>query len=294
MAQLPPVVTRILPWGVVAALVAVNGWVFWDNIQQDEETTADIWTGPQMPGKAMALPGRPEGVVTAEAKPAPEQKKRQIPAPAGMEQKVVAKQPPAPVEIPKQPKLAAVARRSPIIQPPDTILPKESTMVGRGYVVQVGSFVLKMGAHSLSQRLEYHGMKPRTEESRELVQLNSVQAGPFSDFDEAKQAEGVLKAGGMDALVEETWEGYIITLSKSFLLGYAVQDMEQAKDLGVNRVRMVKVETDLPVRKVLLGPFPDHEKAREVSVAVTRLGLAVPVIQKWDVLQTGKKDSAGG
>ena len=153
--------------------------------------------------------------------------------------------------------------------------------VAEGFVVQLGSYVLQMGADSMVQQLQSSGLKPHVLVYREQVRLNNVQAGPFKSLEEAKEAEAKLKAGGVIAETEEIWEGFILSVSKSILLSYAVEDMKKVTSLGVEPVRMVKVEADLPVRKVVLGPYPTKDEATAMSVQASRLGLVVPVIKPY-------------
>ncbi|MBF0165663.1 MAG: SPOR domain-containing protein, partial [Magnetococcales bacterium] len=152
---------------------------------------------------------------------------------------------------------------------------------GEQFMVQVGSFALNMGIDSLVEQLTKVGLTPRVETVQEKTSLNSVQVGPFARLDQAKEAEAKLKAGGIKARVEESWEGYVIVLSKSLLLGHAMEELERIKALGATPARLVKVESDLTVRKVLLGPYESKDRALKMSARVAELGIASPVLKTW-------------
>ena len=235
-----------------------------------------------MPGKVFALPD-PSLAKIIDAPPVPVTPLKETTAkkPAG--------EPKPPQEVAQKPQPAPVQPTKPVETKP------EPPPRGPGYMVQVGSFVLKMGVDSLMERMRRNGLKPRLGVYLERVPLNNVQAGPFTTLEEAKTAEAILKAHGMNVAVEELWNGgFIISLSKSLLLGYAMQDMEKAESLDVKPLRLVKIEADLPVRKVFLGPFPTKKKATEMGRRISRMGLATPVIKPYTPPQKEEKNSEGG
>lgn len=252
---------RFLPWAVIVLLGALNIGLYvntWTAKNPDA-----LWDGPPMPGKVYPLPNLPQGVAVS-------------PPPVPKAPEVVAQPLSPPRVLPPPPK---VLPAKPIAEPEKPIVSVSPT--GEKYIVQIGSFVLKLGVSSLVERMRANGINPIVEIVQERVRLNSCQAGPFKTLEAAKEAEIKLKASGWKVEVEETWEGYIIMLSQAFLLGEAVQEMERAEALDVKPLRIVKIETDLPVQKVYLGPFTTKEEARQVSAKVARLGLAVPVIKDW-------------
>ncbi|MBF0369295.1 MAG: SPOR domain-containing protein [Magnetococcales bacterium] len=272
-----PGVAGVLFLGIAAAALLSGGG--------DEESGA-VWDGPPVPGKQMALPGKPEGgepIQTAQSQVKPRPKRPRT-------QATPAKPPEPPAAVattaPVQASPGRVVRTVPLaaIVKPSSAKPVETAapaVAESGFVVQVGSFVLQMGANSMMAQLSQNGLNPQIKEMVESVPLNNVQAGPYKSLEAAKEAEAKLKAGGFVVQVEETWEGHIISLSKSILLSYAMEDLVRARDLEVSPLRMVKVNADLPVRKVILGPFPKQKEAREISEEVAGMGIAVPVVKSW-------------
>ncbi|MEO5362660.1 MAG: SPOR domain-containing protein [Magnetococcus sp. DMHC-8] len=236
---MPPIVAMILRFVLLLVLVGLNLWVylFLSATSQD-----DIWQGPPMPGRRLALAD-------------PSQAKEVEVPPARIEKKEV-------VDVNKKPK--------PPAEPED-----KGT-----FVVQAGGF-LDLGTNVMLERLRKAGMEPWVETTQELVRLNDVQAGPYANQREAKEAEAQLKAAGIVAKVQETWEGFVISLSQSFALGDALQELEKAQALGLGAVRLVKVEEERAVRRVCVGPFPSRAKAKEISARVAKIGMTVPVIKEW-------------
>ncbi len=267
-------VMRLLPIVMVVVLAALNGAFFFMGSGEEkvvEESTA-LWDGPVMPGKALALPGKPEGFAAS--------------PPLKSEVKTASAKRPAPPSVVAPAKPGTESDRTVAVDKKHVKAGAKKPASGQarihdGYVVQAGSFVLKLGADILMKRLADRGMEPFIEKGHELVQLNSVQAGPYANLEIATEAESKLKAAGMEARLEETWEGHVIFLRKSILLGYAVQEMEQAEGLGIKPLRMVKIPSDQEVRKVLLGPFATRNRAMEISARIQRLGLAIPIIKRW-------------
>ncbi|MBF0127003.1 MAG: SPOR domain-containing protein [Magnetococcales bacterium] len=233
-----------------------------------------IWQGPMMPGKQLPLPD-PAGarVVAGVNEPVVAEKPKEPPPP-------VVKADPPPVKLPPPPPPPpAVEPPPPATTPPP---PVQQTPLTEGkFVVQVGSFALNMGVESLLEQMRKAGLNPRVELVQDRVNLNNVQAGPYATLEGAKVAEAKLKAGGMQAQVEENWEGFIISLSKFLLLSHATEELERVKTLGIVPLRIVKVNTDLAVRKVLLGPYDTKEKALKMSAQVAGLGISVPVLKTW-------------
>ncbi|MEO5376259.1 MAG: SPOR domain-containing protein [Magnetococcus sp. DMHC-6] len=151
-----------------------------------------------------------------------------------------------------------------------------------GYVVQVGSFIYENAAEALQERLKNNGLIAHSLNRTEVVQLNQIQAGPFESYVQAKEAEIKLLAGGMDEIkMERSAEGYVLSLGRSYLLGYAIYELEKAKALSVSPLRILKVSAELPVLKVFLGPFPTKDQAKSMSVRVEESGMSVPEIKAW-------------
>ncbi|MBF0162567.1 MAG: SPOR domain-containing protein [Magnetococcales bacterium] len=234
---------RFAPHALLLLLLGANVWIF---IAMTTVSQEALWTGPPMPGKRLAL--------------------------ADPGQAKVAATPPAAAQEKKSPEeSAAVSKPKPVEKPP----------TGRGeYIVQVGGFFQELGANAMVERLRKGGFEPWVETTQEVVRLNDVQAGPFASPKDAKEAEAQLKAIGIVAKTEETWEGFVISLSRSFNLGEAMQEMEKAQELGIRSVRLVKVDEERSVRRVCVGPYSNKEKAKEVSAKIAKIGLTVPVIKE--------------
>ncbi|MBF0438838.1 MAG: SPOR domain-containing protein [Magnetococcales bacterium] len=264
MARTSFMKSRLVPLMVIGLLVILNilvqGMGFMGmGFKTPEEA---IWPGPVMPGKLLALPDSASARVVGQANAVVEKPKGVVP---------VVKVEPAPVAP------APVVAPPPAAPPP---APPAAVTEGR-FVVQVGSYVLNLGVDSLVDQLKTAGLNPRLETVQERVPLNNVQAGPYEQLEMAKEVEAKLKAGGYHVQVEESWEGFILSLNKSVLLSHAVEEMEQVRRLGVTPLRLVKVVTDLAVRKILLGPFDTKEKAMKMSARVAEMGIAVPVLKTW-------------
>jgi cell division septation protein DedD len=88
----------------------------------------------------------------------------------------------------------------------------------------------------------------------------------------------------VDAILtpQETWEGFVISLGQFYLLSSAAQIREMAEMLEVQPVRMVKVERDMDVKRVVMGPYPTREEAKEISSRLAILGLAAPTIHEMN------------
>jgi len=280
----------ILAW-TMAVLLLMGNLGYYSKLWMTQRVEGDLWTGPLMPGKRYGLPelgqarvlGSPEkkGDVASEMSQEvkPQEVKPVAPSPEVLAEVVVKEEVKPPVA-------------PPVVLPPEVKVEAKGGLDGGvgsgGFVVQVGNFVLEMGMDSLLARMRENGMDPQIGMKEESIRLNNVQAGPFKKMEEAKVMETVLKSNGYDVEVEETWEGYIISLSRSLLLGFAVHDMEKAQSLGITPLRMVKVEADMPVKNLFLGPYPSKDEARRVSERIAKLGLAVPVIKAWGPNVMGK------
>lgn len=245
---MPPIVRTLLPWLAWVVLVGMNASLYWTELRRPEST--DVWHGRLMPGKPVRLPPRPESRILL-------------------------------VE-PKEPYADEPLR--------DVVLGKggagdpgaQAIAITKGFVVEAGQFVLKLGAETLVHKMQKQGLKPSMEMKEDLVPLNYLQAGPFATLAEAREAEIKLKAGGLTGVtVAESWEGYQIGLGHFELMGYAMQIMEQADRLGVKPLRLVKVRTPLAVWRVWIGPLATREAAKEVSARIASLGLSVPVIYEY-------------
>ncbi|MBF0191771.1 MAG: SPOR domain-containing protein [Magnetococcales bacterium] len=285
MARTSRRMTRLVPMLVVGLLVVLNvlvqGMGFMGMGFKTPENA--LWPGPVMPDKQLALPDPATARVVAQptapaAEKPPEPKIEPKPEPK------IEPKPEPKIEPKPEPKIEP--KPEPKIEPkPEPKPPKPpaapASVPGEQFMVQVGSFALNMGVDSLVEQLTRVGLTPRVETVQEKTSLNTVQVGPFARLDQAKEAEAKLKAGGITARVEESWEGYVMVLGKSLLLGHAMEELERIKALGAVPARLVKVESDLTVRKVLLGPYESKERARKMSARVAELGIASPVIKTW-------------
>jgi len=269
----------LIAW-TMAVLLLMGNLGYYSRLLLTHRQEPDLWAGPLMPGKRYNLPdisqarvikgGEKKEVIEAKV---PEEVKRLESLPVEPEKKEEKQAAPPPPVPPPALEARVVAAAEGV--------PKVDEDRGR-YIVQAGSFVLEMGMEGLVTRMRENGMQPKTGIREESVRLNNVQAGPFGTLEEAKVVETVLKSNGYDVEVEETWEGYILSLSRSLLLSFAIHDMEKAQTLGIKPLRMVKIEADMPVRKVFFGPYASKEEARRMSERVAQLGLAVPVIKAWE------------
>ena len=266
---MPPIIVsvfRFLPWALVALLVVINVWV----LVLSPTATLDengVWVGEPLSGKPLALSELALSAVVEEIS-------------SGDKTKGIVGQPSAAEVGADKPMTIAQVLSSGVSSKLKTV---ESNVPARetGFIVQAGSFVIDVGVETLMARLREYGWDPRLESVIEPIRLNDVQAGPFKELEDAREAEAKFKAACLAVIVEETGEGFIISLSQTPLLGYAVQDLDRAKYLGVKTMRVVKISVDRPVKKVLLGPFPTKGEAKLVSARVAKLGLAIPVIREW-------------
>ncbi|MBF0584443.1 MAG: SPOR domain-containing protein [Magnetococcales bacterium] len=248
---MPPIVamiSRFVPHILCVLLAGVGLVIF---VFMPSTSLEDIWRGSPMPGKRLALPD-PSTAVVVVTPPPPEEK---------------------------------VA--TPAVEPAKKEAKPEKPANKAGYIVHAGTF-LDLGINVAMDRLRKSGLEPWEESIQEMVPLNDVQAGPFDSRAAAKQAEAQLKAAGITAKAEETWEGFIISLSQSFSLGEALQELERAKSLGISTVRLVKIEAERTVRKIYVGPFSTKYRAKEISARVAKLGLAVPIIKEWVASDHGR------
>lgn len=250
---MPPIIAgipRLAPYIACAILGSLSLWIY---AFMSSTSPGDIWRGPPIPGRAMALSDRSlafdaTGVIEGSPLPASET-------------------PSAPVKT---------------VTPPAQKKQTEESSSGSagGFVVYAGTF-FDLGVNVAMERLRKIGLEPWEELAQEMVSVNDVQAGPYASREEAKEAEAQLRAAGVTAKAVETWEGFVISLSQIISLGDAVQEMEKARALGLSTVRLMKIESERSVRKIYVGPFSTKTKAKEISARVAKLGLAVPVIKDW-------------
>ncbi|CAK0762541.1 putative SPOR domain-containing protein [uncultured Gammaproteobacteria bacterium] len=287
MARTSFIMARFLPIMLVGLLVIANILVQGMGLMGKGFKTPEneIWSGPVLPEKLLLLPDLAGAKVIGSGNaPLPSDKPHDLPPPVVKPDSLPVKTP-SPTPPPSPPSLPSLP-----LSPPSTPLspspPLPAAATEGKFVVQVGSFALNMGVDSLIEQLKKGGMTPHVETVQDRVNLNNVQVGPFVKLELAKEAEAKLKAGGIQAQVEENWEGYLISLGKFMLLGHAVEEMERVKALGVAPLRVVKVGTDLAVRKILLGPFDTKEKALKMSAQVAGLGFSVPVLKTWPLSNT--------
>ncbi|MBF0184341.1 MAG: SPOR domain-containing protein [Magnetococcales bacterium] len=148
------------------------------------------------------------------------------------------------------------------------------------FIVQTGGF-FDLGIDTVLELLRKGGLEPWVQTSKEKIRVNSLQAGPYANKKDLKEAEAQLKAAGITVKVEETWEGSVIALGRSYALGEAMQEMDKIRAKGVQTLRLIKVEEERLVSRVSVGPYPSKAKANEVSARVAKLSLTVPVIKEW-------------
>ncbi|MBF0462168.1 MAG: SPOR domain-containing protein [Magnetococcales bacterium] len=240
---MPPLVLMIPRFVPFVVLAVLAGLNVCIFLFMSTTSQDSVWVGPPLPGKRLALAALvPEAEVPVVTPEA---------APAKAEKKEAAKK-----------KAAAPAADE------------------GEFIVQAGGF-LDLGTNVMLERLRKGGLDPWVDTTQEVVRLNDVQAGPFANQKDAKEAEAQLKAAGIVAKVEETWEGFVISLSRNYALGDALQELEKAQSLGLSAVRLVKVEEERAVRRVCVGPFPNKDKAKEISARVAKIGMTVPVIKEW-------------
>ncbi|MBF0124974.1 MAG: SPOR domain-containing protein [Magnetococcales bacterium] len=284
------VVRLLVPFVLTAGLVAGGVWLW---LERPPERSEDgVWSGPPMPGKAQLLPAQPEALanLTAPKESAQEPefkttKTESLPLPP-----VAAPASPAApsvVEVkvppPPPPAASAVADAKPAIKAV-AVTPAKPTgevesLVGGGFTVQAGSFVLQGGAETLQRQLNSYGFQTQIVKRKETLLFNGVQAGPFKTVDQAKESQIKLRAAGLRSTIEQTAEGWVIPVSQSLLLSTAVQDMERVEELSIRPLRLVKVDALQEVYKVVLGPYPSHDKAKEISGKLSHVGVGAPLIR---------------
>jgi cell division septation protein DedD len=162
------------------------------------------------------------------------------------------------------------------VEPEGTASAEETA--GNGFVVQVGSFVLRNGADGLVDRLRSRGLSAQVVQRKERVLLNSVQLGPFRQMTQAQELQVKLRASGFKGVIEHTDEGFIIPVSQSVLLSSAIQEMDRLDGLLIRPVRLVKSESTRDVHRVVLGPYASRQDAEEVGRQVGSMGVAVPLV----------------
>ena len=250
---------KFLPWVLVVVLFALNIWVFVFSTPPliNEE---GVWIGEPIPGKPLALSKKDMKNLAGALLATETTDGSQAVFPP---EKVV---PLVPTGEPKPPK------------------PKKFPGK-RGFLVETGSFILDHGIDSLLKGLRDNGFEPYVKTVRETIRLNNVQAGPFPQLEDGKEAEAILKAAGIPVALEETWEGFVVSLGQSPLLGRAMKDLVKARGLGVKALRVVKIEVDRPVKKVFIGPYLTKNEAKKIVSRISKLGLAVPVIREWTAPQ---------
>ncbi|MBF0624014.1 MAG: SPOR domain-containing protein [Magnetococcales bacterium] len=272
MPSLPAGLGILLPLlGVVAALI-LNVTMVLGFLAKGDQPLEGFALPPDW-GVVLPLPPRLADMVAEQPKPIRPPPVAEAPAEEPIlsptaEPEELASAPPAPPAAKPQPP-AVVAEATP---PP----------LGSGFIVQAGSFAMRMGAETLVRRLREKGLEPRLVQRTEMVLLNNVQAGPYPTLHQAKEAEIKLRSAGYAARVEKGWEGHIISISKELLLANAIQEMEAVEKLDVRPLRIVKVEDAQKVHKVILGPFSSQKEAHTLSGRLTNFGLAVPLIKRWD------------
>ncbi|MBF0176557.1 MAG: SPOR domain-containing protein [Magnetococcales bacterium] len=289
---LPSVVLRFGPLALVVLLSLLNLYLLLVSLKQPE---VKLWTGPLMTGKVLPLQVKSAEMAGKDTKqehsPAAETHQKK--------EKVVEKPPAAQLHAVSKPVVAHPETKKPTSTPAVAAAPEPVAAVGTapdgsGYYVQAGSFSLRKGADSLSARLQTRGLRPRTLHQTDMVLVNNVQAGPYRVFAEAKEAEIKLRSAGIMAKTDNTWEGYIISISRDVQLGGAIDSMGHAEKLGVRPLRVIKVEDALKFYKVILGPYKTEKDAKEMSATLAESGLAVPLIKKWEGSgEMAQKDSEG-
>ncbi|MGN7610613.1 SPOR domain-containing protein [Magnetococcales bacterium HHB-1] len=276
---------RIAFWIILVVLLAGNGMIWYASWLAHTES-GDVWEGALLPGKVMRLPDR---TPVADALPvvAKAEEEKKAPAKKAPEEQFV---PDKLIPIPDaKPHIVAAVPprkdRTPEVSPKPVVRKKSDVdyaTLENGYVVRAGRFVLGMGPESLIKRLKKRGMKPRLVQVREMVMMHLVQAGPFPTLEAAKEAEIKLRANGKDVRVEETWEGFMLSISRYYLLSYAMEELREAERLEISPVRLMRVASDLPVKKVILGPYPEQKDAAAMSAAIYDMGLSYPVVEAWN------------
>nr|CRH06355.1 Conserved protein of unknown function. Containing sporulation domain [Candidatus Magnetococcus massalia] len=267
MGNMPAMLGRVVPW-VLAAIFAVAAVaILWDGARSKPEGAEEnLWKPPpSLLNVAMPLPERVlqelEGVEKGDA---PKRRERRVARVAPKREQM--KLPPPPTRKAK----------------PATPTAPPKVVEGSRFIVQVGSFVYAFGAEKLVERLHNHGYKAAVIVSEEMVNLNQVQAGPYGDLESAKEAELKLRAGGLPATIEKSWEGLIVTIGESMMLGQAISMMEQSERLYVHPLRLMKVEAPQKLSKVVLGPYAKQKRAKSIAGSMSELGMMSPLIKVWE------------
>lgn len=253
---------KFMPWIVVAALVGANAWVLMSPADKFDED--GVWIGKPVPGKPLPLSDQADALF-------PEAPSQAAGSPAAEHTSEIATPPD------ENPERDGKSTDKPAASPaPDP----DAMALETRFLVQIGSFVLDAGLPDFLERVRSRGLEAHVQSVMETTHLNDVQAGPYTALENAREDEAKLRAAGMDVGLEKTEEGFVIFLSRSPLLGYAIQDLEKVRGLGVKKVRIVKARLKRAVKKVMLGPFATKHEAKMASAKVAKWGLGTPKIKK--------------
>ncbi|MBF0449015.1 MAG: SPOR domain-containing protein [Magnetococcales bacterium] len=149
------------------------------------------------------------------------------------------------------------------------------------YVVQLGEFNNQAGVDALVAVMKAKGYDPKVNRIQKPGQMNEVQAGPFINLEQARRAEVLLRASGMDVWVDHTEQGHVISLTKSQNLFSAMAVMEKVKSLEISPLKLIKVASDAGTFQVFMGPYNSKAKADEVLERMEKISLTVAKIEKW-------------
>ncbi|MBF0453705.1 MAG: SPOR domain-containing protein [Magnetococcales bacterium] len=251
MALRLPAISGIVPLVLVVLLATMNSAVLISGFTSEEDS--GLWEGALMPGKRFALPD------PATAKIVQATGERIVPAQANKPQQLKVAKP-------------VVASKAPV----------KPAVVSSKFIVHLGQFTSKEGVAPLVDRLRNQGYNPRVRAIEEKVLRNSVQAGPFSSLESAREAEVKLRASGLDVWVTPGEEGYVIPLVETINLSDAIFEMDRIEAMGVSPLKLIKVEAKEQIHMVFMGPYNSKAKAQEVSDRMSTIGLAIPKIESWE------------
>lgn len=251
-----PTAFGFFPLVLVMFLATMNVGVLF--IGEPVDFEMDLWEGPLMPGKLFPLPlptlAKIISPVAVRTVPVVQNKLETL-EPVAVAVKEVKKQ------VQEEPeKLAAVPDR---------------------FIVQLGQFKSRSDTGPLMSNLSNQGYDAKVQVLMDNGYMNEVQAGPFWSLERAREFEVRLRAVGMDVWVQPSDEGYFISLIKAETLEDALAEMNRVEAMGINPVRLVKVENRRPVHTVFMGPYNSKAKANEVMGRMGNVDLAVPEVTPW-------------
>ncbi|MBF0447007.1 MAG: SPOR domain-containing protein [Magnetococcales bacterium] len=251
MAIRLPAVFGIVPLLLVVILATLNVAVLINGLSSKD--VDGLWEGPLMPKKYFPLPDISMAKIIDATGIRIRPKEASLPAKLEMAKKIPTSDP---------------------VTPPSAIDRSK-------YIVQLGEFDNQAGVDVLVAAMKARGYDPKVNRIQKPGHMNEVQAGPFINLEQARRAEVLLRASGMDVWVDRTEQGHVISLTKSENLFSAMAVMERVKALEISPLKLIKVASDAGTFQVFMGPYNSKEKADEVFERMESISLTEAKIEKW-------------